>query len=124
VPAAKLQADIERQGRAIWELYINRGYIASSVVAEILACPLRTKCTTAAPGSGHTVTIATTNDCSTDLANVCCRPRRTGSGSDNASLWRSPCPCRAPTRDPARDTAVPARISPISGAQLPSKTSR
>jgi hypothetical protein len=35
--AAVLKADIERQGRAIWELYIDRGYIASSVVAEILA---------------------------------------------------------------------------------------
>jgi hypothetical protein len=113
--APALKADIERQGRAIWELYIDRGYIASSVVAEILAyggqvickpwvarngalftkadftinmramtitcpagevepidlgadvefnpeacarCPLRTKCTTAAPGSGRTVTIA------------------------------------------------------------------
>ncbi len=110
-----LKADIERQGRAIWELYIDRGYIASSVVAEILAyggqvickpwvprngslftkadfkinlramtitcpagevepidlgadvefnpeacvrCPQRTKCTTAGPGSGRTVSIA------------------------------------------------------------------
>ena len=113
--APALKADIERQGRAIWELYIDRGYIASPVVAEILAyggqvickpwvprngtmftkahfrinmramtitcpagevepidlgadvefnpeacarCPLRTKCTTAAPGSGRTVSIA------------------------------------------------------------------
>jgi hypothetical protein len=113
--APALKADIERQGRAIWELYIDRGYIASPVVTEILAyggqvickpwvsrngglftkadfkinmrdmtitcpagqvepidlgadiefnpeacvrCPLRTKCTTAAPGSGRTVSIA------------------------------------------------------------------
>jgi DDE family transposase/transposase-like protein DUF772 len=113
--APVLKADIERQGRAIWELYIDRGYIASSVVAEILAyggqvickpwvprngslftkadfkinmramtitcpagqvepidlgadiefnpeacasCPQRTNCTTAAPGSGRTVSIA------------------------------------------------------------------
>jgi hypothetical protein len=113
--APALKADIERQGRAIWELYIDRGYISSPVVAEILGyggqvmckpwvprngtmftkahfkinmramtitcpagevepidlgadvefnpeacarCPLRTKCTTAAPGSGRTVSIA------------------------------------------------------------------
>jgi hypothetical protein len=113
--APVLKADIERQGRAIWQLYIDRGYIASSVVSEILAyggqvickpwvprngslftkadftinlramtitcpagqvepidlgadiefnpeacasCPQRAKCTTAAPGSGRTVSIA------------------------------------------------------------------
>jgi hypothetical protein len=35
--APDLKADIERQGRAIWELYIDRGYIASPVVGEVLA---------------------------------------------------------------------------------------
>jgi len=110
-----LAADLERQGRRIAEMHIDRGYIASPVVADVLAdggdvickpwvprngklftkadfkinmrsrtitcpageieridlgadvefdahtcarCRLRTKCTTAASGSGRTVTIA------------------------------------------------------------------
>jgi hypothetical protein len=110
-----LKADLERQGRRIAEMHVDRGYIASPVIGDVLAeggdvickpwvprngklftktdfkinmrdrtitcpvgeveridlgadvefdpqactrCRLRTKCTTAAPGNGRTVTIA------------------------------------------------------------------
>jgi hypothetical protein len=113
--APMLKADLERQGRRIAEMHVDRGYIASPVVGEVLAaggavickpwvarngklftktdfkinmrdrtitcpagqvepidlgadvefdpqacarCRLRAKCTTAASGSGRTVTIA------------------------------------------------------------------
>jgi hypothetical protein len=113
--APSLKQDIERQQRAIGQLSCDRGYIASPVVAEVIAqggeilckpwgarngtrftktdfklnlrdmtitcpageieridlgadvefdaeacarCPLRSQCTTAAPGSGRTITIA------------------------------------------------------------------
>jgi hypothetical protein len=113
--APSLKIDIDRQQRAIGELSCDRGYIASSVVAEVIAdggeilckpwvarngerftktdfklnlrdmtitcpageveqidlgadvefdakacdrCPLRAQCTTAAPGTGRTVTIS------------------------------------------------------------------
>jgi hypothetical protein len=56
--APELKADIERQGRAIWELYIDRGYIASPVVGEVLAAGGQVICKPWVPRNGTRFTKA------------------------------------------------------------------
>jgi hypothetical protein len=56
--APALKADIERQGRAIWELYIDRGYISSPVVAEILGYGGQVMCKPWVPRNGTMFTKA------------------------------------------------------------------
>jgi hypothetical protein len=56
--APDLESDIERQGRAIWELYIDRGYIASPVVGEVLAAGGQGICKPWVPRNGTRFTKA------------------------------------------------------------------
>jgi Transposase DDE domain/Transposase domain (DUF772) len=56
--APELKADIERQGRAIWELYIDRGYIASPVVDEVLSAGGQVICKPWVPRNGTRFTKA------------------------------------------------------------------
>jgi hypothetical protein len=56
--APDLKSDIERQGRAIWELYIDRGYIASPVVGEVLTAGGQVICKPWVPRNGTRFTKA------------------------------------------------------------------